>query len=79
MLINLVRVLYGATGIITIIGYMPTIRGLLRRDPCANSSSYLIWTLTSLVSLAYAALVISDLLLSLMALLNLSHVLLSMC
>jgi hypothetical protein len=62
-LIFIITVLYACTGIISIIGYLPTIKDLLSGKPSANIQSYAIWTLTSGISFLYALIVINNALL----------------
>ncbi|OYT34454.1 MAG: hypothetical protein B6U87_02000 [Candidatus Aenigmarchaeota archaeon ex4484_52] len=63
LILTIISFLYAGTGIIAIIGYLPTIKDLLRRKESANIHSYIVWTLCGCVSFLYALLVISDLLL----------------
>ena len=70
LILIIISFLYAGTGIIAIVGYVPTIKDLLRKKKSANIHSYIIWTLCSGVSFLYALLVISDLLLEIMTGLN---------
>lgn len=56
--------LYGASGIVTFAGFLPTIRDLWKRKPNANVLTYLTWTVTTLLTSLYAMLVVRDLLFS---------------
>jgi hypothetical protein len=62
-LLTIISLLYAGTGIIAIVGYLPTIRDLLHKKRSANIHSYMIWTAASAITFLYAFLVISDLLL----------------
>ncbi len=64
--------LYAATGIVAILGYIPTIRDLIKNNRGANFHSYVVWTLCSVISFLYALIVISDLLLEIVTGLNLA-------
>lgn len=70
VLLKIVIFAYAATGIITTIGYLPTIIDLIKKKQSANINSYIIWTLCALSSFLYALLIVSDLLLELMTGLN---------
>jgi len=70
LILTIISFLYGITGIISILGYIPTIKDLLHKKASANINSYIIWTLTSGVTFLYALFVISDLLLEIMTGLN---------
>jgi len=69
-LLILITFLYATTGIIAIIGYIPTIRDLTKRTASANIYSYIIWTFSSCITFLYALLIISDLLLEIVTGLN---------
>ncbi|MFH1227423.1 MAG: hypothetical protein V1701_05920 [Planctomycetota bacterium] len=63
ILFNLLIMVYGATGIIGLIAYWPTIKDLYyHKKPSANISSYVLWTATSGVAFLYALLILPDLL-----------------
>ncbi len=63
LLLNFLIFLYAVTGIVTTIGYLPTIKDLLHKRKSANIQSYIIWTLCGLVTFLYALFIIHDLLL----------------
>ena len=71
LLIIIIAFLYATTGIIGVIGYIPTIKDLIKKIGSANINSYIILTACSLVSFLYATLVISDLLLEIVTGMNL--------
>lgn len=62
-LLTIISILYAITGIISVIGYIPTIRDLIKKRASANIQSYIIWVICAFISLIYAHFVISDLLL----------------
>lgn len=59
---NLLKILYLSTGLITIVGYWPTIKDLYRRKPSASAASYKIWTFESGIALLYSLLMLDDIL-----------------
>ncbi|MFA5173728.1 MAG: hypothetical protein WC438_00940 [Candidatus Pacearchaeota archaeon] len=65
LLLTIISFLYAGTGIVAIIGYLPTIKDLLYKKQSANINSYVIWSIVSTITFLYALLVISDLLLEL--------------
>lgn len=71
LITTIITFLYAGTGVIAIIGYIPTIKDLLRGKESANIHSYTVWTFASSISFLYALLVISDLLLEIIVGLNL--------
>ncbi len=62
--------LYAVIGIISTIGYFPTIKDLLHKKKSANIHSYIIWTLSGFIAFLYALFIISDLLLEIITGLN---------
>jgi len=52
---------YGLGGIITFIGYFPTIKDLWNKKASANVHTYLIWTITMFITSLYGFFVIKDL------------------
>ena len=58
---QLIIFLFGATAIIDIIGYWPTIKDLyIHKKYSANSRSYELWASTSGVSLLYGLFILQD-------------------
>lgn len=54
---------YAGVGVAAIIGYIPTIFDLLiRKKKNANINSYIIWTMTTGISLLYSLFILPDLL-----------------
>jgi hypothetical protein len=66
----IISFLYAGTGIVATIGYLPTIRDLLKGIQSANIPSYIIWTLCAFITFLYSLFVISDLLLEIVTGLN---------
>lgn len=71
-IVPIIIFLYASTAVITLIGYLPTIRDLTKNVASANSRSYAIWTFTGCIGFLYALVVISDLLLEIVTALNLA-------
>lgn len=69
-ILTIIAFLYASTGIIATIGYLPTIKDLIRKIANANIHSYIIWTFCSCITFLYALLVISDLLFEIVTGLN---------
>lgn len=72
ILLKILIVAFGATGVIGLLGYWPTIKDLYRKKPSANILSYALWTFTSLVGLLYSAFILSDMLILVVYALNLA-------
>ncbi len=60
-LIYILTFLYGLGGIITFVGYFPTIKDLWNKKASANIHTYLIWTITMFITSLYGFFVIKDL------------------
>ena len=45
------KVAYGAGGIITFVGFFPTVRDLWKGKPSANVSTYVVWSTTTFLTL----------------------------
>ena len=58
--IYILTFLYGLGGIITFVGYFPTIRDLWHEKESANMNTYLIWTSTMIVASIYGVLILKD-------------------
>jgi len=54
-------VLYGASGIVTFLGFMPTIRDLWNKKPSANIATYWMWTTTTFITSLYGFFVLNNL------------------
>jgi len=73
ILLKILIVAYASVGVISIIGYWPTIKDLLfNRIKSANVDSYIIWTITAVVSLLYALFILDDWLVRIVMGLNLA-------
>jgi hypothetical protein len=52
---------YAFAGIICCLAYFPTIRDLyLHKKASANTTTYILWTITSLITLLYSFFILSD-------------------
>lgn len=52
--------IYGIGGIVTFLGFIPTMKDLWQNKPSANISTYIIWTLTTFFTSLYAIFIIKD-------------------
>ena len=65
--------LYAAVGALVIIGYFPTMKDLwVHRKKSANTSSYVIWTLSSSIGLLYSLIFLQDWLVRIAATVNMA-------
>lgn len=62
--VTILSFLYGAAGIITFLGFMPTIKDLWKKKPSANATTYIVWASTTFVTFLYAVFIVEDLLFS---------------
>ncbi len=53
--------LYSAGGIITLLGFIPTVKDLWKGKPSANISTYITWTITLSFTMMYGIFVLKDL------------------
>jgi len=58
--IKIITILYSAGGIVTFIGFFPTVRDLYNGKPSANITTYIVWTATAFIATLYAATVLHD-------------------
>lgn len=58
--ITILTFAYGIGGIIIFLGFLPTIRDLWQGKPSANISTYLIWTITTLLTSLYGFFVLDN-------------------
>lgn len=59
--IKILIIFYGATAIVNIIAYWPTIKDLsLDKQDTANLMSYILWTFSSGISLLYGIFILQD-------------------
>ena len=61
ILFKILIIIYGATAIIDIIAYWPTLKDLWRKKPSANIYSYILWTATTGIAFLYSLLILPDL------------------
>ncbi|MFA5887451.1 MAG: hypothetical protein WC852_01960 [Candidatus Nanoarchaeia archaeon] len=63
ILLQILVIAYASVGIITLLGYMPTIKDLYhRKKMSANIFSYAIWTFCAAVAFLYSIFILPDLL-----------------
>ena len=62
--LTVLTVLYGTSGIVTFVGFFPTIYDLWHRKKSANAGTYWIWTITTLLTSLYAIFIVHDLVFS---------------
>jgi hypothetical protein len=60
ILLNVLTIAYGLTGIVGILAYWPTISDLLKKKPSANVESYSLWTITTAIATLYAIFKVED-------------------
>ncbi|TSC58106.1 MAG: hypothetical protein Greene041619_795 [Candidatus Peregrinibacteria bacterium Greene0416_19] len=60
--LSALAVAYGMGGIVTFIGFFPTIRDLWRGKPSANFMTYVIWTATTFITSVYGFFILKNLL-----------------
>lgn len=53
--------LYAIGGLVSFIGYLPTIKDLWKKHPSANASTYAIWTITLVFTSLYGFFVLQNL------------------
>ncbi len=59
--LQLMTIAYASVGVLSKIGYWPTIKDLYwHKKPSANINTYALWTMTTAVVLLYAALIIDN-------------------
>jgi hypothetical protein len=58
--IRILTALYGMSGVISMIAYLPTIKDLLQGMPSANFTTYFLWFVYYLISVFYGIFVIYD-------------------
>lgn len=63
ILITVLKFSYGIGGVVGLVAYLPTIKDLhIHKKQSANTSSYLIWLVTAVVSFLYSVFILNDLL-----------------
>ena len=51
---------YAIGGVVTLLGYIPTVRDLYQGKPSANATTYLIWLITTFIATLYGVFVLKD-------------------
>jgi Na+/alanine symporter len=59
--ITIITFLYAMSGIISFMGYMPTIKDLLNKKMSSNILTYFIWTITTAIASLYGLILLEDL------------------
>lgn len=59
--IYILTAVYGVSGIITFLGFLPTIKDLWHKKPSANSHTYYVWTATTFVASLYGFFILQNL------------------
>ena len=63
ILTKILKIAYACVGVVGLIAYLPTIKDLYWHEkPSANTTSYIIWTVTSGITFLYSLFVLPDLL-----------------
>lgn len=63
ILIKIIVISYGATAVVDILAYLPTIKDLYKhKKPSANVTSYWLWTTTTGTGFLYSLFILPDLL-----------------
>ena len=70
IMLQIIRVAYASVGVIGLMAYWPTIKDLYYKKPSANTTSYVLWTTTAVISVLYSVFILSDLLFRLVAGMN---------
>ena len=53
--------LYSIGGIVTFLGFFPTMKDLWQKKPSANTSTYIVWTITTFFTSLYGIFILKDL------------------
>ena len=62
---GIITIVYAFTAVISFYGYYPTLKDLIKdKKNSANYKSYIIWSVEYIITLIYVAMVLKDLLLS---------------
>ena len=71
ILLYLLTLAYGGVSVLTLVAYYPTVRDLAHhKKPSANTSTYVLWSVTSAIGLLYAIFILYDKLFLVVALTN---------
>jgi len=61
ILTKILKIAYACVGVVALIAYIPTIKDLYWHEkPSANTTSYMIWTVTSGITFLYSLFVLHD-------------------
>ena len=61
LFLQILVIAYGATGVVGLVGYWPTIRDLYHhKKPSANISSFIVWSSTVGIGFLYAIFILQD-------------------
>lgn len=60
MFLTVLTVLYSIGGIVTFVGFVPTMVDLWYKKPSANTYTYVLWTTTTLVTSLYGFFVLNN-------------------
>ena len=60
-LLHLLTLIYGVCGIVTFVGFIPTMTDLWNKKPSANIPTYITWTTTMFFTTLYAVFINKDL------------------
>jgi hypothetical protein len=73
LLLQILTILYGICGVISIIGYFPTIKDIYKHKLLsANILSYVLWTFTTGITFLYGLFILDDLLFRIVSGMNFS-------
>ena len=71
-LLDGLAVAYACAGLICCVAYYPTMVDLYyRRKPSANTTTYLLWTTTAMITLLYSTFILTDVLFRIISVVNL--------
>lgn len=58
--LSALAVVYGMGGVVTFLGFFPTIRDLWRNKPSANITTYIVWTATTFITSIYGVFILKN-------------------
>ncbi len=58
--LKILAIAYAGVGIVSTIAYWPTIKDLLKHTRSANTSSYVLWTITGGITFLYSIFILPD-------------------
>lgn len=63
MILKIIIISYGATAVVNIVAYWPTIKDLyFNKKPSANTASYILWSISTGIAFLYSLFILPDLL-----------------